>query len=155
MSYELEPVVGQWYREIETETPFRVVAIDEDEDLIEIQYADGEDDEVDSEGWFEMDLERAGEPEDWLREQDDEDEEDDEQDDAFRDEDDDEDIERDEALTLDELDGWMSKINQRKTDDKHGDDQDIGPEATEDPMGSDGEEEFDFIAAHFKKTPPT
>ena len=91
MSRELNPVTGRWYRDIERDEVFKVVAVDENDDLIEIQHSDGEIEEIESAEWFEMDLERAGEPEDWLREQDDEDEEDDEQDDAFRDEDDDED----------------------------------------------------------------
>jgi hypothetical protein len=90
MSYELDPVVGQWYREIDKEMSFRVVSIDEDEDLIELQYEDGEADELDSEEWFEMDLERSEAPEDWKDPSEDEDDEDDERD-AGWDEDEDED----------------------------------------------------------------
>jgi hypothetical protein len=94
MSYELDPVVGKWYRQVDKEDPFRVVKIDEDEDLIEIQYVDGEAAELDSESWFEMDLEPSEAPEDWKApddEDDDEDEDEDEDDDWDDDEDEDED----------------------------------------------------------------
>jgi hypothetical protein len=93
MSYELDPVVGKWYRQVDKEDLFRVVKIDEDEDLIEIQYADGEAAELDSESWFEMDLEPSEAPEDWKSpdEDDEDDEDEDEEDDDWEDEDEDED----------------------------------------------------------------
>lgn len=87
MSYELDPVVGKWYRQVDKEDLFRVVKIDEDEDLIEIHYADGEAAEFDSESWFEMDLEPSEAPEDWKNPSEDEDE-DEEDDDEEDDEDD-------------------------------------------------------------------
>ena len=73
MSHELDPRVGRWYRCIDDEELFKVVSIDEDEDRIEIRYADGDLEELDSAGWVEMDLERAEEPDDW-RDPDEEDE---------------------------------------------------------------------------------
>lgn len=59
------PKVGSWYQEIEQHLIFEVVAYDEDEQTIEIQYIDGELDEFDDENWAELVLEEIEEPEDW------------------------------------------------------------------------------------------
>jgi hypothetical protein len=101
MSYELDPVVGKWYRQVDKEDPFRVVKIDEDEDLIEIQYVDGEAAELDSESWFEMDLEPSEAPEDWKAP----DDEDDDDDEEYADEDEDEDEDDDDWDDDDDDDG--------------------------------------------------
>ena len=103
MSRELNPVAGRWYRDLERDEIFKVVAVDENDDVVEIQHADGEIEELESAEWFEMDLERAGEPEDWLRETEDEEEE--EEDEGWRDEDDDEDDDWDEDEDDDYDDG--------------------------------------------------
>src|SRR5438034_7135825 len=50
---------------------------DEDSELIEIEYLDGEIEEIDLEAWHEMDLEKIEEPEGWS-ESDDEDTDEDE-----------------------------------------------------------------------------
>ena len=90
MSRELIPTAGRWYRDLERDETFKVVTVDEDDDLVEIQHADGELEDLESAEWYEMDLERIEEPEDWLREgEDDEDEDEDERDDDLDDEDDD------------------------------------------------------------------
>jgi Family of unknown function (DUF6763) len=92
MSRELNPVAGRWYRDTERDEIFKVIAVQEDDDLIEIQHADGEIEELESAEWFEMDLERAGEPEDWLREDEEDDaEEEEDEDDDWDEEDDDRD----------------------------------------------------------------
>ncbi|MGH8133432.1 MAG: DUF6763 family protein [Steroidobacteraceae bacterium] len=95
MSRDYEPVPGQWYQNLEEEEQFRVLSIDEDSELIEIEYLDGDIEELDLEAWHEMDLERIEEPEGWS----DDDEESDEEEEW--DEDDDED---DDDLDEDELD---------------------------------------------------
>ena len=107
MSYELDPIVGQWYRQIDEGELFRVVGIDEDEDLIEIQYADGESEELDSESWFELDLELSEAPDDW-KDPDEGDEDDDEDlDDAeLEDDEDDEDADWDEDEDGDDDDAY-------------------------------------------------
>lgn len=66
MARDLPPIVGNWYKHLDKGQLFRVVAVDEDEDLIEIQHFDGDLERFDSNEWFEMDLERAAEPEDWT-----------------------------------------------------------------------------------------
>jgi hypothetical protein len=92
VSRDYEPVPGQWYENLEEEEPFRVLSMDEDSELVEIEYLDGDIEEIDLETWHEMDLELTQEPEGWSEaqeEDDDEDEEDDDWDDEDEDEDDD------------------------------------------------------------------
>jgi hypothetical protein len=75
--------------------------MDEDSELLEIEYLDGDIEEIDLEAWHEMDLEKIEEPEGWSEsddedesDKDDWDEEDEEEDDW---DDDDEDDEEDEV----------------------------------------------------------
>lgn len=58
------PVIGNWYRRPD-ETLFEVVAVDEQDATIEIQYFDGTIDEVDLETWPKLLIEQVGAPEDW------------------------------------------------------------------------------------------
>jgi hypothetical protein len=64
----MKPIVGQWYRGATNEL-FEVVAIDEGDETIEIQYFDGTVTEMDFEAWNEQLLDRmldvADAPEDW------------------------------------------------------------------------------------------
>ena len=104
VSRDYEPVPGQWYENLEEEESFRVLSVDEDSELLEIEYLDGDIEEIDLEAWHEMDLERIQEPEGWsesddedTEEEDDWDEEDEEEDeDDWDEEEDDADEERDE-----------------------------------------------------------
>ena len=66
MSRDYEPVPGQWYENLEDEESFRVLTVDEDSELVEIEYLDGEIEEIDLETWHEMDLEKTDEPEGWA-----------------------------------------------------------------------------------------
>ena len=91
VSRDYEPVPGQWYENLEEEESFRVLSVDEDSELIEIEYLDGDIEEIDLEAWHEMDLEHTDEPEGWSEAEDDEDEDEDEDDEDFDDDDDDED----------------------------------------------------------------
>lgn len=63
-----QPSVGSWYRLEDGET-FEVVAIDDDDRTIEVQYFDGTVEEMDFEDWETQCEERAltatGPPEDW------------------------------------------------------------------------------------------
>ena len=103
MAREYEPVVGQWYENIEEDDCFRVLAVDEDAELIRIEYLDGDIEEIEADIWAEFDLDKIEQPEGWSGEEvgepdddddDDCDEADDEDDDG--DEDDDSDEETDE-----------------------------------------------------------
>ena len=89
MSRDYEPVPGQWYENLEEEEQFRVLTMDEDSELIEIEYLDGDIEELDLEAWREMDLDRIEEPEGWS--DDDEESEDEEEWDEEEDEDEDDD----------------------------------------------------------------
>jgi hypothetical protein len=100
VSRDYEPVPGQWYENVEEEESFRVLSVDEDSERLEIEYLDGDIEELDLEAWHEMDLERIAEPEGWS-ESDDEDAEDDEDD---WEEEDDEDDEDDDDWDEDEAD---------------------------------------------------
>ena len=108
MSRDNEPVKGQWYENVEEEETFRVLSVDEDAEIVEIEYLDGEIEELDLEEWHELDLELTQEPEGWSDEDEDEDwdeedeeeeeeEDDDEDDDWDEDEDEDEDWEDDDG----------------------------------------------------------
>jgi len=63
---ELDPIVGNWYRNLDTGADFEVVALDEDAQTVEIQYFDGEVEEWDMDTWYEMALEPIEAPEDWT-----------------------------------------------------------------------------------------
>ena len=101
MSRDYEPVPSQWYENLEEEEQFRVLSVDEDSELIEIEYLDGDIEELDVEAWHEMDLERISEPEGWAatqaeEEEEEEDEDDEDWDEDEDDEDDEDDLDEDE-----------------------------------------------------------
>src|SRR5476651_1585393 len=74
---EYEPAVGQWYENIDENESFRVLSVDEDAELVELEYLDGDIEEIDLETWHELDLNKIDEPEGWTgsAEDDDDDEE--------------------------------------------------------------------------------
>ena len=64
----MRPIVGQWYRGVTNEL-FEVVAVDDGDETIEIQYFDGTVAELDFDSWneqlFDRMLDAADAPEDW------------------------------------------------------------------------------------------
>jgi hypothetical protein len=104
VSRDYEPVPGQWYENLEDEESFRVLTVDEDSELVEIEYLDGEIEEIDLETWHEMDLEQTDEPEGWAESDEDEDEEEEEEEEDEDDWDEDEDEDDDEDWDEDEED---------------------------------------------------
>jgi hypothetical protein len=58
------PAIGHWYRR-NNGNLFEVVAVDEEDSTIELQYFDGTIDEVDFEAWQRMLIKSAGAPDDW------------------------------------------------------------------------------------------
>jgi Family of unknown function (DUF6763) len=58
------PVIGHWYRRTNGNL-LKIVAVDEEDATIEIQFFDGTIDEIDLDTWNGMLLERVGAPEDW------------------------------------------------------------------------------------------
>lgn len=101
MSRDNEPIRGQWYENVEEDETFRVLSVDEDSELIEIEYLDGDIEEIDVETWREMDLELTDEPEGWS---DSDDEDDDLDDEEEEDEDGDDDWDEDEDDDWDDED---------------------------------------------------
>ena len=75
MSDKFEPTEGNWYYDLENDLNFNVVSVDEDEELIEVQYEDGEIEMIEMDEWAELDLELSEEPEDWNIPDEEEDEE--------------------------------------------------------------------------------
>jgi hypothetical protein len=65
MTTEADPILGCWYRHLDKGQEFYVVAVDEDNNTIEIQNFDGNLGEVDLQEWRQMDLETIEEPENW------------------------------------------------------------------------------------------
>lgn len=59
-----EPAIGRWYRRPNGQL-FEVVAVDENDATIELQFFDGTIDEVDQETWEKLLIERVAAPEDW------------------------------------------------------------------------------------------
>lgn len=66
MPNELDPIVGQWYVHRDKGEMFQVVAADPSKDYIEIQYFDGDVEELDPPAWRAMDIELAEPPDDWT-----------------------------------------------------------------------------------------
>ncbi|HWW20923.1 MAG TPA: DUF6763 family protein [Steroidobacteraceae bacterium] len=97
MAREYEPTAGQWYENLEENESFRVLSVDEDAETVEIEYLDGDIEEIDLDTWAELDLDKIDEPEGWAGgddeddDDDDDDEEDEDLDDTWDDDDDDED----------------------------------------------------------------
>lgn len=65
------PVVGAWYWDVEHSLQFEIVAYDngphgEGTQTIEIQYFDGEVDELDLDTWYSMQVVSIGAPKDWT-----------------------------------------------------------------------------------------
>jgi hypothetical protein len=72
---EYEPVAGQWYENIDENESFRVLSVDEDSELIEIEYLDGDLEELDLDTWQELDLDKIDQPEGWSAAEEEEEEE--------------------------------------------------------------------------------
>src|SRR5690349_1171539 len=106
VSREYAPVPGKWFENKEEDETFRVLSVDEDEELVEIEYLDGEIEELDLDTWHELDLEPTEEPEGWSddADEDDEDEDDEDFDDDEDEDEDDEDDDEDEDFDDDEDD---------------------------------------------------
>ena len=66
MSIASKPVITQWYRYPDKGYEFQVTAIDDQEKTVEIQYFDGDLDEVELHDWYQMQIEPIKTPEDWT-----------------------------------------------------------------------------------------
>jgi hypothetical protein len=68
MQNAIEPVVGQWYRlpDADKGQVFQVIEVDEDEDAVEVQYFDGNIEELPHDAWQAQGFENCAAPEDWT-----------------------------------------------------------------------------------------
>ena len=61
-----DPVIGRWYKDFENNLTFKVVAIEGNDESIEVQYANGDLGEYDNEAWYGgSTFEYIEDPEDW------------------------------------------------------------------------------------------
>jgi hypothetical protein len=88
---EYEPIVGQWYEDLENDETFQVLKLDEDKETVEIQHLDGDLEELDVDEWAELDLELTEEPEGWSGSKAEKDADDDEDEEDWDEDEDDED----------------------------------------------------------------
>lgn len=65
MSTDADPIEFNWYYHLDKGQRFCVVAVDDDNATVEIQYFDGQIEEIDRDSWYEMDIETSEEPENW------------------------------------------------------------------------------------------
>jgi hypothetical protein len=65
MSEDTLPLLENWYQDAEIGRSFRVVAVDEENDAIDIQYLNGDIGEMDFSSWSESAIVSIEPPEDW------------------------------------------------------------------------------------------
>ena len=66
MSTEADPKLGQWYQHLDKGQKFKVVAIDESGNSIEIQHFDGDIEEVGKDVWYTFEVEPIEMLGDWT-----------------------------------------------------------------------------------------
>lgn len=65
MTNEFDPLVDEWYSHLDKGQRFYVVAIDEDDKMVEVQFFDGSLEEFSLEEWRDLDIELSVAPENW------------------------------------------------------------------------------------------
>jgi len=65
MSSQHFPIVGNWYKDAEDRL-FEVVALDDEDNLIEIQYFGGDIDQLEYDVWYGLMAETVPPPDDWT-----------------------------------------------------------------------------------------
>ncbi|MDT8385406.1 MAG: DUF6763 family protein [Gammaproteobacteria bacterium] len=65
MPTELDPIEGNWYQHLDKGQRFLVVAVDDEEGLIETQHFDGDIEEIPLNAWYQQELDIAEAPENW------------------------------------------------------------------------------------------
>jgi hypothetical protein len=61
----IDPIIGNWYQDEASGRQFRIVAIDEENDSIDVQYLNGDLGEYDYGSWEESVISLIEPPEDW------------------------------------------------------------------------------------------
>jgi predicted dehydrogenase len=106
---DYDPVQGQWFEDLEENEIFRVLSVDPDEEIIEVQYENGDIEEIDLDTWHELDLERAEEPEGWASDEEDDEEEEEEDEEDWDEDEDDDDWDDDDDEDLDDDDDYSDR----------------------------------------------
>lgn len=65
MKTKIVPIIEQWYKELDSEQCFKVVALESADNTIEVQYYDGELGEYEQDIWDNSHFELIEGPEDW------------------------------------------------------------------------------------------
>ncbi len=65
MATVADPIIESWYKDVENNLIFKVVAFDDKDDTIEVQYVDGDIGEYDRESWYNSTFDYIEAPEDW------------------------------------------------------------------------------------------
>ena len=60
-----DPAIDQWYKDVENNLVFKVVAIEGSDDSIEVQYSNGDIGEFDNDSWYNSTFDFIEDPEDW------------------------------------------------------------------------------------------
>ena len=60
-----DPIINNWYKDVENDLTFVVVAIEDSGDTIEVQYANGDISEFDKDSWYGSTFDFIETPEDW------------------------------------------------------------------------------------------
>ncbi|BCG62797.1 MAG: hypothetical protein methR_P0449 [Methyloprofundus sp.] len=60
-----DPVIDSWYKDVENNLTFKVVAMEDSDDTIEVQYLNGEIGEYDRDSWYNSTFDFIEAPEDW------------------------------------------------------------------------------------------
>lgn len=63
MTTVADPIIGSWYKDVENNLKFKIVAMDED--TIEVQYLNGDIGEYDHDSWYASTFDYIEDPEDW------------------------------------------------------------------------------------------
>ncbi len=66
MGTEADPIIGNWYEHLDKGLSFEVVAVDEDSGTVEIQYFDGDLEEISLDVWYQQEISPREAPEDWT-----------------------------------------------------------------------------------------
>ncbi len=65
MATVTDPVIGNWYKDVENNLVFKVIAFEENGDAIEVQYFNGDIGEYDHDSWYNSTFDFIEAPEDW------------------------------------------------------------------------------------------
>jgi len=66
MPNELDPRIDQWYAHLDKGQSFFIIAINEEQNTVEVQHFDGDIEELSLDEWRNLKIELSEEPENWT-----------------------------------------------------------------------------------------